>query len=154
MATKKKLLAAALAIIALMTITVVVALLQSSKTIPSSGTIYAYKVVVYANSGLTNQLDKINWTTVNPGGSTTQTIYVKNEAGNLNMILSMEITGWSPTPANTTNVVYFGWNQTGTTLTPGQSTTALVSMVVPDNSETQTGLSFDVSIRIIGTETT
>ena len=154
MAPKKKVFVAALAIIALMTITVVVALLQTSKTIPSSGTIYAYKVGVYSDSALTNSISKINWTTVNPDGNTTQTIYVKNEAGNLNMTLSMEITDWTPTPTNSTNVVYFGWDQTGTELTPGQNATAIVTMIVLDNAETQTGLFFDVNVKIIGTETT
>jgi hypothetical protein len=153
MALNKKLFTAALAIIALMTITVVVALLQTSKTIPSSGTIYAYKVGVYSDPSLTTPLSSITWETVNPGGSTNQTIYVKNEAENLTMTLSMDTSSWSPSPANTTNVVYFGWNQTGTVLAPGADATALVTMIVPDNAETQTGLSFNVNIDIIGTET-
>jgi hypothetical protein len=154
MTFQKKFVAAALMIIAVMMITTVVAILQTSKTIPSSGTIYAYKLGIYSDSGCNTPISTINWATVNPGGSTQQVIYVKNEAGNLKMELSMETPGWSPTPSNSTAVVFLGWDKTATKLDPNTSTMATVSLVVADNAETQAGLTFDVSIKIVGTETT
>jgi len=154
MALNKKYLAAALAIVAVMMMTTVLALLQTSKTVPSSGTISAFKVGVYADSALTDPLYKINWTNVNPGNSTTQTIYVKNEAGNLNLSLSMTTNTWSATPTNTTtNVATVTWNKGGTVLAPGQNATAILTLTVADNAETQAGLSFDVNVKIIGDET-
>jgi archaellin len=153
MALNKKYLAAALAIVAVMMMTTVLALLQTSKTVPSSGTISAFKVGVYADSALTDPLYKINWTNVNPGNSTTQTIYVKNEAGNLNLNLSMTTNTWSATPTNTTDVATVTWNKGGTVLAPGQNATATVTLTVADNAETQFGLSFDVNVKIIGDET-
>jgi len=151
MALNKKYLAAALAIVAVMMMTTVLALLQTSKTVPSSGTISAFKVGVYANPGLTDPISKINWTDVNPGDNTTQTIYVKNEAGALTLSLSMTPEAWSATPtANQSTVAYITWNQQDTDLTPGQNVTAILTLQVLNNTETQTGLNFDVNIRIVG----
>jgi len=151
MALNKKYLAAALAIVAVMMMTTVLALLQTSKTVPSSGTISAFKVAVYANPGLTNPISKINWTDVNPGDTTTQTIYVKNEAGALTLSLSMTPEDWSATPANTTTVAYVSWNITaGTQLTPGASLAALLTLTTVNNTETQTGLNFNINVRIVG----
>jgi hypothetical protein len=150
MALNKKYLAAALAIVAVMMMTTVLALLQTSKTVPSSGTISAFKVGVYANSGLSDPISKINWTAVNPGDTTTQTIYVKNEAGALTLSLSMTPEAWSATPTNQSAVAYITWDQQDTDLTPGQSVTAILTLQVLNNTETQTGLSFDVNIRIVG----
>jgi hypothetical protein len=50
--------------------------------------------------------------------------------------------------------VFLGWDKTGTKLDPSASTMATVSLVVADNTETQTGLTFNVGIKIVGTETT
>jgi hypothetical protein len=107
-------------------------------------------VGVYANSGLSDPISKINWTAVNPGDTTTQTIYVKNEAGALTLSLSMIPEAWSATPVNQSTVAYITWDQQDTDLTPGQNVTAILTLQVLNNTETQTGLSFDVNIRIVG----
>jgi hypothetical protein len=79
---------------------------------------------------------------------------VKNEAGNLNLSLSMTTNTWSATPTNTTtNVADVTWNKGGTVLAPGQNATAILTLTVADNAETQAGLSFDVNVKIIGDET-
>ena len=152
MALQKKYIAVALAIIAAMMATTVVALLQTSKTIPSSGTISAFKVGVYANTALDDPLYKVNWTNVNPGSNTTQTIYVKNEAGSLSLNLSMTPESWSATPTNATTVAYLTWDKGGTELAAGENVTAVLTLLVLDNNQTQTGLTFDVNIKIIGDE--
>jgi hypothetical protein len=153
MALNKKYLAAALAIVAVMMMTTVLALLQTSKTVPSSGTISAFKVGVYSNVGCTIPMTTITWTAVNPGDSTGQVIYVKNEASSLTLSLSMTPEAWSATPVNATAVAYVSWNITATVLAPGQNATATVTLTVTDNAETQFGLSFDVNVKIIGDET-
>jgi hypothetical protein len=151
MALNKKYLAAALAIVAVMMLTTVWALLQTSKSIPSSGTISAFKVGVYSNVGCTIPMTTITWTAVNPGDSTNQVIYVKNEASSLTLSLSMTPEAWSATPVNATAVAYVSWNITaGTQLTPGASLAALLTLTTVNNTETQTGLTFNVNVRIVG----
>jgi archaellum component FlaG (FlaF/FlaG flagellin family) len=154
MASQKKTVIVALTIAAIMMMASVLALLTQTKTIPSSGTINPFKVGVYYNSACTNVLNKINWTNVNPGYSTTETIYVKNEA-NVNMILSWTVTDFATdlSPANSTNVVILTWNATGVTLTPGTYTRADVTLSTPDNTETQKGFNITImNINIIGTQ--
>ena len=150
MASQRKIVAAAVAIISVLAITTAWALLQTSKTIPSTGTIYSYKLGVYTDIGCTIPISQINWTTVNPGGTTNQVVYVRNEAGNLNMNLSMQVNTWTPSPANSTNVATIAWDKTGTVLTPGTNSTATITLSVVDNAETQAGLTFTVNIKIIG----
>jgi archaellum component FlaG (FlaF/FlaG flagellin family) len=155
MASQKKTVIVALTIAAIMMMASVLALLTQTKTIPSSGTINPFKVGVYHNSGCTDVLNKINWTNVNPGYSTTETIYVKNGA-NVNMILSWTVTDFATdlSPANSTNVVTLTWNATGITLTPGSYTRADVILSAADNTETQKGFNITtMNINIIGTET-
>ncbi len=151
MALNKKYIAAALAIVAVLMMTTVLALLQTSKTIPSSGTISAFKVGVYSDVGCTTPISTITWTTVNPGDTTTQTIYVKNEASSLTLSVSMTPEGWSASPANATVVAYVSWNVTvGTQLAHGASLAALLTLTTVNNTETQTGLNFNVNVRIVG----
>lgn len=152
MAMQKRFVVAALVIAAILMMATVLALLQSTKTVPSSGTIYAFKVAVYTDETASNPVFKVNWTTVNPGGSDTEDVYVKNEAGSLSMNLSMTTSGWSATPSNTTLVASLSWNATGTVLSAGTGTWARLTLAVEDNLETQTGLDFSVNINVIGDE--
>lgn len=157
MALQKKTVIAALTIAAIMMMASVLALLTQTKTIPSSGTINPFKVGVYHNSACTDVLNEINWTNVNPGNSTSEIIYVKNEATTVNMNLSMTVTDFTIDldPTNSTNVVTLTWNATGVVLTPGTYTRADVILSVVDNEETQKGFNITaMNINIIGTETT
>ena len=155
MALQKKTVIAALAIASIMMIASVLALLTQTKTIPSSGTINPFKVGVYNNEGATDVLYKINWTNVNAAGSTSQIVYVKNEATTVNMNLTMTTTGFTASPVNSTTVVTLTWNSTGVVLTPGQVTAANVTLTAADNPETQAGLTITaMNVNIIGTETT
>jgi len=151
MAMNKKYLAAALAIVAVMMMTTVLALLQTSKTIPSSGTIYAFKVNIYTDETGNTLIDTITWANVNPGGSATKDVYVRNDAGSLTLILSMTTDTWIATPSNSSDLgVTITWNCTAQELTPTQGVWARLTLTVPDNLETQKGLDFDVGIKIIG----
>ena len=154
MALHRKTVIAALAIAAIMMVAGVLALLTQTKTIPSSGTINPFKVGVYNNVGATDVLYKINWTNVNPGGSTSQIIFVKNEATTVSMSLTMTTTGFTASPVNSTNVVTLTWNSTGVVLAPGAVAAANVTLAAADNAETQAGLSITaMNVNVIGTET-
>jgi hypothetical protein len=156
MALQKKTVIAALVIALIMMVASVVALLTSTKTIPSSGTISAFKVGVYSNAGCTIPLTGITFDTISPSYNTNKTVYIKNDgpSGGKSLSLSMTVTNWACTPQNTTeNVVTIAFNSTSTVLAPTVSCAANITLTALDNDSTKTGLSFtDISINIIGTE--
>jgi hypothetical protein len=153
MASQKKTVVAALFIASILMVASVLALLSQTKTIPSNGTINPFKVGVYNNAACTDVLHQINWTNVNPGGSTYQIVYVKNEATGVNMNLTMTTTGWTANPINATYVAALTWNSTGVVLTPGSIAAANVTLSTFDNTETEAGLSITaMNVNIIGTQ--
>jgi hypothetical protein len=153
MASQKKTVIAAVFIASILMVAGVLALLTQTKTIPSSGTINPFKVGVYNNAGCTDVLFKINWTNVNPGGSTYEIVYVRNEATTVNMNLTMTTTGWVASPVNSTYVAALTWNSTGVVLTPGTIAVANVTLSTFDNAETETGLSITaMNVNIVGTQ--
>ena len=155
MAMQKRTVIVALSIAAMMTVAGVLALMTSSKTIPTSGTINAFKVGVYSDSGCSTPLSTITFNTVSPGYSTDQTVFIRNDAtsGGKSMSLSMTVTNWACTPSNSTNVVTIAFNSTGVTLAPTVSCAANITLTALDNDETKTGLSFtNININIFGTE--
>jgi hypothetical protein len=152
MASRKKIVFAALAIAAIMTIASVFAFLTSTKTIPSSGTISSYRVGVYTNESCTTQVPSITFNQINPGGTDAQTVWIRNDAASSKMTLSMTTSDWSSTNA-TYDVVTLTFNQTGTVLNPGAKVPANLTLTADDDAETRDGLSFTMKINIIGTET-
>jgi len=157
MALQKKTALAALAIAAIMMMAGVLALLSSTKQIPSSGTISAFRVAVYENDTITPVITPFAFDSVSNGSSTYRDIYVKNQAGNKNMTLSMTVDTWIAEPSNATGPdlgVTLAWNYTSGILTPGSGELLRLTLFAADNAETQAGLSFTVKIYIMGTETT
>jgi hypothetical protein len=158
MAMQKRTVIIALSIAAMMMVAGVLAIMTSSKTIPSSGSINAFKVGVYLDSGCNNAIDSIAFDTISPGYNTNETIFIRNDAtsGGKSMSLSMTITNWnaSCSPLNQTyNVATFYFNSTGVTLAPLASCEAYITLTALDNNETKNGLTFtNLGINIIGTE--
>jgi len=155
MALQKKTVIAALAIASIMMIASVLALLTSTKQIPSTGTISVFKVAVYENDTTTPVITPFAFDSVSNGSSTYRDIYVKNQAGNKDMTLSMTVDNWVAVPVNSTGIgVTLTWNYTSGTLTPGSGEGVRLTLSAADNAETKAGLSFTVNINRIGTETT
>jgi len=136
----------AIAIVGLILTVTTTGLLSVSQSVSSSGTVTAINVGVYSDSGCTQALTSIDWGTLEPGDTTTKTIYVKN-TGNSQITLSMTTTGWSPSGAN--GPITVTWNRGGTTLSAGQSTAATLTLSV--SSEITGITSFSVNIVITGT---
>jgi hypothetical protein len=134
------------AIIALMLIAY--AAINVSVSINSSGSIAASpNIGVYSNSACTVALTTISWGSPSPGGTVTQTVYIKNTQGTTSLTLSMTTSSWNPTSANGPLTVT--WNQQGTVLAPGQSTAATLILTV---SSSITGITtFSVQVSISGT---
>lgn len=124
------------------------AAINVSVSINSSGSIAASSNIgVYSNSACTAALTTISWGSPSPGGTVTQTVYVKNTQGSASLTLSMTTSNWNPTSAN--GPLKVTWNQQGTVLAPGQSTAATLTLTV---SSSVTGITtFSVQISISGT---
>jgi hypothetical protein len=124
------------------------AAINVSVSINSSGSIAASpNIGVYSNSACTTLLTTISWGSPSPGGTVTQTVYVKNTQGTASLTLSMTASNWNPTSANGPLTVT--WNQQGTVLAPGQSTAATLTLKV---SSSIAGITtFSVQISISGT---
>ncbi|MGD0203766.1 MAG: hypothetical protein ABSC20_07685 [Candidatus Bathyarchaeia archaeon] len=124
------------------------AAITTSTTVPATGTVTTSAgLAVYSNSACTTSLSSINWGTLTAGGTTTQTIYVKNTSTGLSLSLNMTTSGWSPASAN--GPITVTWNPQSTDLQPGASTAATLTLTVSSSISDIT--SFSVNINIGGT---
>ena len=128
-------------------VTSTLAAVTVNQNFPSTGTIASSpNIGVYADSACTAAITSVSWGSTAPGGTTTQTVYVKN-TGTVSMTLSMIASNWNPLVAGTYMTIT--WNKEGSTLAVGQSTAAILTLTV---SPTVTGITnFGNTITISGT---
>jgi hypothetical protein len=136
-----------LTVVAFSLIASTLAVITVNQSVTSSGTITTSpNIGVYSDSGCTNNMTAVNWGTIAAGGTATQTVYVKN-TGTGTISLNLATSNWSPAGANT--YITITWNQQGTQLSAGQSTSATVTLSV---SSSITGITnFSNTITISGT---
>jgi hypothetical protein len=134
---------AATVLAATLTMASVLALLQSSRTIPSHGTIRGVNVNVYSDIGCTQVLSSVDWGTIDNGSSTVKTVYVKNE-GTANMNLTLGNNTWVPSGA--TSYLTLTWNRENYVLTNGTSVSADLNLTVSPTFTTGTDFSFNIVI--------
>ena len=85
-------------------------------------------IAVYSDSACTNPVTTLTWGSLSPGGSTTQTVYIKN-TGTVSESLSMATSNWSPT--NASNYITVTWNNlNGYNLLAGASVAATITLTV------------------------
>jgi hypothetical protein len=123
--------------------------LTTNQTLSSSGNISPISsvgVALYSDAGLTTPMTSITWGTLNPGGQTSVTVYIKN-TGNIPETLSMVASGWSPANANT--YLTCTWNPAQTTIAAGASTSAVITLATGGSAPT---VSFSFNIVITGTQ--
>ena len=119
-----------------------------SKNLSSTGSInVSANLGVYSDSACTTTLSAIDWGTITPGSTVNRTVYVKNIGTGTSLTLSMSPSGWSPASAST--YITISWNRQGTTLVPGASTAATITLTA--SSSTVDITSFSVQISITGT---
>ncbi len=112
----------------------------------SSNPLAGPNVGVYSNSACTTDKTSITWGSITAGGTTSQTVYVKN-TGTATMTLSLAVTNWTPTTA--ANYITITWNRQGTQLAAGQSISATLTITV---SASITGITdYSNTITISGT---
>jgi len=143
-----------LAISVLITIAIVLtastyAALSTNQNLSTTGEVnVSANLGLYSNSECTTATNSISWGTLVPGGSTTQTVYIKNTSNGVSLSLNMATTNWNPTSAN--GPITITWNRENTILSPGQATAATITLTVEPNISNVTN--FSVQISITGTQ--
>jgi hypothetical protein len=149
MENRKTVLLAAFVIAVALMMASVLAVLQSSRTISSHGTIRGVNVNIYQDSGCSQLLSTVDWGTIDNGSQTVKTVYVKNE-GTSSMTLSISNNTWVPLDA--TSYLTLTWNRDGYVLGNGTSVDANLTLTVSPTFTNGTDFSFNIVI--IGTQVT
>ncbi len=123
--------------------------LSSNKTLYSAGNIkVSPNLGIYQDSGCTVPVTDINWGSVTPGTSISQTIYIKNIGQGTSLALSLATSNWNPSTAN--GPIAISWNLEGTRLYPDQSTAAVITATVSPTIADITN--FNVQIVLTGAQ--
>ena len=132
----------ALATIGLVLTLTTIAALSANQTIPLAGTVTAVNLGVYSDSACTQPLTSLSSVSVSPGGTSTQTIYIKN-IGNVPETLTMTTSNWNPTNANT--YLTLTWNRQNTILNADDTTQATLTLTASSNTGSLTSFGCDVT---------
>jgi hypothetical protein len=119
------------------------AVLSANQTVPLNGTISAVNLGVFSDSACTQTTTALNVGTLSPGGTATQTIYIKN-TGNLPETLTMTTNNWTPSGAG--SLLTLSWNRQSTVLNAGASIQATLTLTAASNTGTITTFSCDVTL--------
>ena len=133
----------ALVITALALTVTTAAVLSNNQTVPLSGTINGVNLGVYSDSACTQTVTSLSVGTLNPGGTATQTVYVKN-TGNIPETLTMTTGNWTPSGAGSS--LTLSWNRQNTVLAAGASIQATLTLTAASNTGTITTFSCDVTL--------
>lgn len=130
--------------------TMVLGLLTASQTIPNTGNVKAVGVGVYSDSACNQTVLSIPWGTLDPGESSDETVYIRNE-GNIAVVLSMTTENWDPSSAS--SYITLSWNlEEGYVLNPGQSVQTVLTLSVSSSISGVESFTFDIIIT--GTQST
>jgi len=123
------------------------AVLSINQNVSLNGSITAVNLGVYSDSACTQTCSSLSVGTLNPGGTSTQTVYIKN-TGNVPETLTMTASNWTPSTAST--YLTLSWNQQNTVLPAGQSIQATLTLTAASNTGSLT--TFSCSITLTGTQ--
>jgi len=116
-------------------------------SLQSHGAIRTIGIAAYKDSSCTTPVSDVNWGTITPGFSSTNTIYVRNE-GNSDLMLSLDMTNWNPT--NTRDYMTLSWNSMEQTIKPNQVVQLTLTLSVSQNINGIESFNFDIII--LGTD--
>jgi hypothetical protein len=133
----------ALTITALALTLTTAAVLNTNQTLPLNGTINTVNLAVYSDSACTQTVTALTAANLNPGGTTTQNLYVKN-TGNVPETLTMTTNNWTPT--NASSSLTLTWNRQNTVLNADASIQATLTLTAAANTGTLTTFSCDVTL--------
>jgi hypothetical protein len=114
-----------------------------NEALPTRGSISAINVGLYSDSECTQKLTSIDWGDISPGGTSTQTIYIKN-AGNTPLTLKLTKDNWNPSEAN--GPITINWDREDTNINAGQSLQAVITLNVSSTISGITDFSVDIVI--------
>jgi len=123
--------------------TIISGVVISSRAISSGGTITSMNVELFNNNDCTQSCNNINWGTLTPGDSITQTIYIKN-SGNKPTTLFLTTENWTPTIANTH--LSLSWDKENTNLNLDQIIQASLTLTADLDIDSVTDFDFDIII--------
>ncbi len=122
-------------------------LLNTSRTLPSTGTIMAINVEVYWDIAGTQNVTSIDWGVPAPGDVVNKTVYVKN-TGNNSMNISMSTLNWTPAGASTDLSLI--WDQEGVAVASGGTVQTILSLDVSPGISGISDFSFNIVIEGTG----
>ena len=131
------------AIVALISGLAVSGLVTVTRTLSSSGTVNTINVEVFWDVDCTQIITDIDWGVLDPGESTSKTIYVKN-TGSTAMMLNMTYSGWNPVEAGT--YLSLTWDREGAIVAVDEVASAMLTLHVSDTIAGITSYSFDITI--------
>jgi hypothetical protein len=142
-----KLTIVAISLVGIVLTAATIAALTASVSIPLNGTINTVNVEAYSDSDCTEPVTTLDVGALNPGGTATQTIYIKN-SGSVPVTLTMAVSGWSP--ASASSYLTLSWNRPNHVLNAGASVSAALTLTA--DSDTGSLTAFSCSVTITGTQ--
>lgn len=112
-----------------------------TRTIGSHGTVKAFGVGVYWDSGCGNAVSSIDWGLVEPGLASNVTFYIRNE-GNYPVTLFLGAENWNP--ENASNYLTLSWDYAGETVGCDETVQVTLTLLASQDMEGITDFSFDV----------
>lgn len=122
-------------------------LIQTSRTVPSGGSVKGVGVGIYWDYTCTNTASSINWGVLDPGSNKTVTVYIRNE-GNAVATLSETTQNWNPSSAS--KYLTLNWNYAGQTMSVNQVLQVKLTLTVSPTISEITGFNFDIMIIAAG----
>jgi len=120
-----------------------------NRTVPSTGNVSIIgSLGAYSDSGCQTPLTSVNWGAMLPGGTATQTVYIKN-LGNINAALSLSTAGWNSTTAS--SYLTLSWNLTSNYLLQASKVVHAV-LTLAASSSAASNMSFSFNVVITGTQ--
>jgi hypothetical protein len=115
-----------------------------TEALSSSGSIvYSINVEIYSDHACTQRLTSIDWGEISPGGTSTQTFYIKN-TGDISLVLQGSTDNWNPSEAN--GPITLTWNRENDNIAGGQTLQAVSTLSVSSTISGITDFSFDIII--------
>jgi hypothetical protein len=125
------------------------ALLLIPHTIPNAGAVTPVGVDVFWDFDCTNAATSISWGTIEPGGTKSQTVYIKNNEP-VAVTLSIDYDNWNPPSAS--SYITPSWNCTRYSLGSGSVVGAALTLTVSQDASEVTNFGFDITITGVETE--
>jgi hypothetical protein len=119
---------------------------QTTQTLSSAGSIQIQTtpdIGIYSDPGCTTPLTSLEWGTLEPGGSQTYNLYIKNE-GDMALTLALQTSNWSP--ASATTYIHLDWDYSGGSISVGSLVPVTLTLSVDSGITGITDFNFDITI--------